>query len=324
MSCRARQSAGSHRRPGAPSAVHDRLRAQVIQDAPIEEWPRCNALLVWHSSGFPLAKAQLYVALTRPFLINDVFKQDLLRDRRAVYSELAKAGVPTPRHIVVTRTTEEAAAAADPAGFVETHNYVEMARARLLRPRPPPALELPRARTALRMPPFVPASLGRPAVSVTELHALCTRRCASMLLDGLQSGSQWRSVLLTLSHAACVMTRQAAASTESLRGPRMRVATACVCGASTSRRSRVFSAAAVCALRLKLLSVNSTLLSTNRVSWIRRGATCGCTIAPSGVASPGVCVLRGAAPSTWKATCHKRAERRADREAVRREAERRR
>lgn len=42
----------------------------------------------WHSEGFPLPKAQAYVALRRPFLINDVHAQDLLLDRRRVYKLL--------------------------------------------------------------------------------------------------------------------------------------------------------------------------------------------------------------------------------------------
>ena len=29
---------------------------QVITDMPIEEWPLCDALLSWHSEGFPLKK----------------------------------------------------------------------------------------------------------------------------------------------------------------------------------------------------------------------------------------------------------------------------
>jgi hypothetical protein len=29
----------------------------------------------WYSDGFPLAKAQAYAALTRPFLVNDLDKQ---------------------------------------------------------------------------------------------------------------------------------------------------------------------------------------------------------------------------------------------------------
>lgn len=45
--------------------------AQVILNDPVESWPLCDVLLSWHSEGFPLRKAQAYVELRRPFLIND-------------------------------------------------------------------------------------------------------------------------------------------------------------------------------------------------------------------------------------------------------------
>ena len=75
----------------------------VILDKPVEEWPRCDCLLSWHSDGFPLQKAQAYASLRRPYLINDVHMQDLLLDRRAVYSKLQASGIPVPKHIVVDR-----------------------------------------------------------------------------------------------------------------------------------------------------------------------------------------------------------------------------
>jgi hypothetical protein len=64
-------------------AQHDRLHAltrrhapsprhpQVILEAPVEAWPLVDVLLSWHSEGFPLHKAQAYVELRRPFLVND-------------------------------------------------------------------------------------------------------------------------------------------------------------------------------------------------------------------------------------------------------------
>ena len=57
----------------------------VILEAPIEQWPRCDALLAWYSSGFPLEKAVAYADLRKPFLVNDLRMQYLLQDRRQVY-----------------------------------------------------------------------------------------------------------------------------------------------------------------------------------------------------------------------------------------------
>jgi hypothetical protein len=80
-----------------------RFGDDVLLAKPVEEWPRVDAALAWHSAGFPLRKAQRYVSLRQPFSINDVHAQDLLIDRRRVYRVLQDAGIPVPRHIVVNR-----------------------------------------------------------------------------------------------------------------------------------------------------------------------------------------------------------------------------
>lgn len=48
---------------------------QTILNKDIMEWLRVDCLMSWYSDGFPLAKAQSYADLTRPFLINDLNKQ---------------------------------------------------------------------------------------------------------------------------------------------------------------------------------------------------------------------------------------------------------
>jgi len=60
----------------------------TILNTPVEGWPIVQCLLSWHSEGFPLHKAQEYVLLRKPYLINDVFAQDVLLDRRLVYRKL--------------------------------------------------------------------------------------------------------------------------------------------------------------------------------------------------------------------------------------------
>jgi hypothetical protein len=54
---------------------HSLTLLQTILDKDIIEWPRVDCLMSWYSDGFPLAKAQSYADLTRPFLINDLNKQ---------------------------------------------------------------------------------------------------------------------------------------------------------------------------------------------------------------------------------------------------------
>lgn len=70
-------------------------------------------------AGFPLAKAQAYVHLRRPFVINDVFMQNALLDRRLVYKSLTEAHIPVPRHIVVSRD------GLPPGRFEAKHNIAQ-------------------------------------------------------------------------------------------------------------------------------------------------------------------------------------------------------
>jgi inositol hexakisphosphate/diphosphoinositol-pentakisphosphate kinase len=79
----------------------------TIHEKPIEEWPICDALISFHSKGFPLAKAQDYVRYCNPFLINDLDKQWDIMDRIKVHETLQDAGIPQPRYGVLRRTKNE-------------------------------------------------------------------------------------------------------------------------------------------------------------------------------------------------------------------------
>ncbi|GFS75025.1 inositol hexakisphosphate and diphosphoinositol-pentakisphosphate kinase [Nephila pilipes] len=78
----------------------------VILNEPVEKWPICDCLISFHSKGFPLAKAIDYSNLRKPFIINDLFMQYDIQDRRKVYSILENEGIELPRYAVLDRESE--------------------------------------------------------------------------------------------------------------------------------------------------------------------------------------------------------------------------
>jgi len=104
----------------------------ICEDA-VEVWPRCDCLIAFHSRGFPLEKAKAYEALVKPFVLNDLRKQDVLRDRRLVYKTLQAAGVPMPRHVCMSRDWEETGGV-PPQTFEEFDDYIIVNGTRMEKP----------------------------------------------------------------------------------------------------------------------------------------------------------------------------------------------
>ena len=75
----------------------------TILNKPIEEWPICNVVIAFHSKGYPLDKAKEYVKLRKPFILNDLESQELLKDRRKVYDMLEASGIDVPRHVYLSK-----------------------------------------------------------------------------------------------------------------------------------------------------------------------------------------------------------------------------
>eukprot|EP00756_Hemistasia_phaeocysticola_P006023 Hpha_TRINITY_DN13629_c0_g1::TRINITY_DN13629_c0_g1_i1::g.122727::m.122727/K13024/PPIP5K, VIP; inositol-hexakisphosphate/diphosphoinositol-pentakisphosphate 1-kinase len=76
---------------------------KVILENDVDIWPVVDCLIAFYSSGFPLEKAERYVELRRPFLVNSLREQRWLQDRRKMYAVLRRAGFDMPHHAVCSR-----------------------------------------------------------------------------------------------------------------------------------------------------------------------------------------------------------------------------
>ena len=75
----------------------------LILNEPVESWPVCDVLIAFYSNGYPLEKAEEYVSLRQPYLLNDLKMQRTLMDRRRVYDLLEECGIDVPKHVFMSR-----------------------------------------------------------------------------------------------------------------------------------------------------------------------------------------------------------------------------
>ena len=100
------------------------------ENIPVSDWPIVHCLICFKSNHFPYQRAVEYVALRKPFCINDVPSQSLLFDRKTTYDLLTSNGILTPRRICVDRNDPNH----DESKIIDTPEYVEIYGERIYKP----------------------------------------------------------------------------------------------------------------------------------------------------------------------------------------------
>lgn len=74
-----------------------------ILNAPVDKWPVVEALIAFYSTNFPTEKALQYVSLRKPWMVNDLEMEKVLKDRRLVYKLLQDQEISVPKHVILSR-----------------------------------------------------------------------------------------------------------------------------------------------------------------------------------------------------------------------------
>ena len=80
-----------------------RFKDEILFNKPIDQWIRCDVLIAFYSTGFPLQKAIKYVELYKPVMVNDLRVQHELWDRVKVLEKLRRISVSIAKSYVVYR-----------------------------------------------------------------------------------------------------------------------------------------------------------------------------------------------------------------------------
>eukprot|EP01111_Echinosteliopsis_oligospora_P005831 TRINITY_DN19544_c0_g1_i1.p1 TRINITY_DN19544_c0_g1~~TRINITY_DN19544_c0_g1_i1.p1 ORF type:complete len:154 (+),score=39.81 TRINITY_DN19544_c0_g1_i1:152-613(+) len=95
----------------------------TIFNKKVEDWPICDVLISFFTSGFPSQKAEEYCSLRKPFMLNDVPFQKNLLSRERVYTILRENNIPAPQHIIFRDPSEYPDSEQE---LVESEDYIEI------------------------------------------------------------------------------------------------------------------------------------------------------------------------------------------------------
>jgi inositol hexakisphosphate/diphosphoinositol-pentakisphosphate kinase len=110
--------------------IHILTNDQILKQ-PQTNWPDCDALISFHSDGFPLEKAIAYAKRTEALQVNHLDSQAAQLDRRMVYDILKNQQIPQPKHAFCNRDGWNGA---PDSVLVESDDYIEIDGQRIYKP----------------------------------------------------------------------------------------------------------------------------------------------------------------------------------------------